>query len=129
MSRKISTPDVMRARADNYAHHFECYTIAKMFDLDTRSKYISLTQFTRPVSINIFGATDRTEDELNVLIDLANRHRLDCWFINSFYLTSEGWEAFQEVWKNLPELVHIPCVQVGQLVPIVHTRSRQTYSK
>jgi hypothetical protein len=129
MPRKVPVADVMRARADNYEHHFECYQIAKLYDDMLRQKYIDLCRYVAPVGINIFGATDRKKDEWDLVIDLANRYHLDCWFINIYYLSAVGWESFQVAWKELPELVHIPCVQVEPLVPVIHTRRLQTYTR
>lgn len=129
MPRPVPAFDVQRARADNYAHHFECREYAKNMDAALRAKYIDLAKCVRPAHINIFGATDRTKEEWDHLVRLANQHEIDCWFVNPFYLTDIGWDAFQEEWKNLPELVHIPCVQVEPLVPVIHTRERIQYAK
>lgn len=129
MPRPVPAFNVQLARQDNYVHHFECREFVKAMDSALRQKYISLSSSVRPAHINIFGATDRRKEDWDMLVHLANEHGLDCWFINPFYLTDAGWEAFQEEWRNLPELVHIPCVQVEPLVPIVHTRKRVEYSK
>jgi len=129
MPRPVPAFDVQKARADNYAHHFECREYCKNMDSALRQKYLDLVRCVNPAHINIFGATDRKKEDWDTIIDLANQYDVDCWFINPFYLTDIGWEAFQEEWKNLPELVHIPCVQVEPLVPIVHTRERIQYTK
>lgn len=125
MPRSVPAADIERARLANYSAHFECYTIAKTrFDQRTLELYQTLCQYVSPIRINIFGATERTDAELSALIDLANRYKVEGWFINHFYLTDSGWAEFQEVWNNLPVLVHRPCVQVPKVVPLVHRHSR-----
>jgi hypothetical protein len=34
--------------------------------------------------------------------NLGIRYKVEGWFINPYYLTPAGWEAFQEEWKALP---------------------------
>lgn len=129
MPRSVPIANVHQARLSNYTHHFECRTLAKMFDKESTDLYLTLCQYVVPAGINLFGATDRKKEDWDMLIELANRYKVDCWFINPYYLSDIGWDAFQEDWKNLPELVHIPCVQVAPLVPLIHTRERIQYAR
>lgn len=126
---KILTIDVHKARGENYAHHFDCRKQASIFDKETLSIYQEVARCVRPAGLNLFGAIDRSKEDWYRVIDMANSYKLDAWFINPFYLSDPGWTAFQEEWKRLPELIHIPFIQTDPSIPTVQTRENTSYTK
>lgn len=103
----MSQESIMRQRADNYAHHFECRQAVKAFPADFRETIIHAAGHLPAPQLSLFGSTVRTNDEEMAIIVLANRIGLhDPFLLNPWYVTEQGWEAFQRAWDNLPEPVN-----------------------
>ena len=102
----MSQENIMRQRADNYAHHFECRQTVKAFPADFRDTIIHAAGHLRAPELSLVGSTVRTDDDDMAIIILANRIGLnDPFLLNPWYTSEQGWASFQEAWNNLPEPV------------------------
>jgi hypothetical protein len=109
MSRKLTQASLQRIftqRADNYAHHFECWTEVKTMSGEFRDLIAHAASHLRMPFLTIFGSTFYTRDDHLVLIVLAKQIGMeDPFLINPWYTSEAGWQAFQDAWKNMPDPV------------------------
>lgn len=129
MPRRLSPASmrrIMTQRANNYAHHFECRETVKAMATEKRETIMHAAGHLRAPELNLFGATDRSRDEAQALLYLANRVGIsDPWLLNPWYVSDAGWQAFQDAWDNLPEpvdFVHTPLCTNPEVVPFVHSQ-------
>ena len=111
MPRKQKEPTIYRQRRDNYVTHFELRQTFKILPLEMQLLYQKWSATLPKPALDVWGAGGYTMDEMNHLIMLANAKNLpDCWMLVPWYASDEGWNDFQNQWKDLPDLIHMPPV-------------------
>lgn len=119
---KITALEVQKSRADWYAFHFENRARIRTMAKEEVYTYQRVAQFIPEPEMTVFGGLKADYPERSVY-ELSNQWHLDVNLVNPWYLTDEGWEKFQRLWKNLPEPVDIyqtksdpDGVQIGEIV-------------
>ena len=102
---KLTNKYVQKCRANNYAHHFECRKFMKMYPQDVINHYKLVCEtYIQPPLLNAFGADSYDDLTWKEFIRIANSEKLQASLLISWYITDEGWAAFQKQWFELPEV-------------------------
>jgi len=124
MSRKpinITSKQIQTARGDWYTYHFANRQLFKALPEAVQHAYQTLNATLTPPSMTIFGGVVHDWPP-RATFEAAAKHGMKIELMNVWYLSDEGWKAFQELWQALPEpvgeLYTAPCVQERELYPL-----------
>jgi len=107
MARKVTSSKIYHERRDNYVFHFEQRSIFKAFALELQLLYRKWSATLPVPRLNPWGAGLYTEDEWTQIIKLAIAKNLPhAFYLVSWYQSDEGWNVFQELWQELPDVLH-----------------------
>jgi hypothetical protein len=125
MPRKISSAKIYRERRDNYVFHFEQRAIFKALPLELQLLYQKWRATLPAPRLNPWGAGVYSEDEWTRIIQLAIAKGLpDAFYLVSWYQSDDDWNVFQELWQNLPDVLHFspqePLWMIGYNYEDVH---------
>jgi len=124
MSRKplvITASQIQTSRSHWYAYHFDQHKLFNALPLDDQRTYQAINTSLTPPQMTIFGGLAHDWPPVQTF-QMAARYHLNVELLNCWYLSDEGWQAFQELWTSLPEpvgeLYTEACVQLAELYPL-----------
>lgn len=137
MPRKLKheTIDVNKCRAEWYSEHFDIRQMALHYPLRV-SVCRSVDLLPRP-ALTIYGApafrgrssfhyfSDTFEMEGYYKLSRSLSPYLDVSQLFWWYWSDAGWSAFERLWQELPEVVHMQVCTTGK---VVHIRTQESYS-
>lgn len=115
---KNVTVDVNKERAANYAEHFSYRQYAKAHPdyaaLGYKTK-VACDAIRGTLGLSIYGGptinglpdAGQPFEIRQEMFDLARLTSIPHWKLYWWYWSDEGWEQFQMLWQNLPEVVHM----------------------
>jgi hypothetical protein len=108
MTRKAQLPNFQIARRDNYTAHFANRNYVKACPVELQMTYLTASQVIhKQPKLNDYGADSYTDEDWQMIINLANNRGLQAFYINPWYTSEEGWQDFQCQWQALPEEIEI----------------------
>lgn len=119
MPRKYQPKDIHKQRAENYAFLFSERQRFLALPEETRALLVSLSRHFNIPSLNVMGNFEG--DVLDAAFKVGRANGVDfslCNLLIPIY-TDGGWEAFQELWKALPEPIEFVHMAVENW-PVVH---------
>lgn len=114
---KATAKKVQLSRRDWYTFHFDNHEKVKNLPSEILHKYQYVASMIESPTMTIFGGLPGDYPKREAF-ELCGKHELDANLLNSWYLSEDGWNAFQDLWSQLPEPVDLyttPCVQIGEL--------------
>lgn len=119
MPRKYKPMDIFKQRAANYAWLFAERQRFLALPEETRALLISLSRYFNIPALNVMGNFEESMRDAVYKMGVANGIDISlCEFLVPIY-TDGGWEAFQELWKALPEPIEFVHMAVENW-PVVH---------
>ena len=123
---KITIEDIQIARGGWYQFHYEKRQKYLALPINTQHIYEHAAMRISPPRLTIYGGLPGdypSREELEILGTIQGMADFD--LANPWYVSQAGWEAFQQLWTNMPEPVNLytaPGVQIGAVVHIVHNQ-------
>lgn len=128
MARKpafdLTAEKINQRRGENWEEHYEFRRFALTHP---RREEIGRAVATLPrPSLGVTGgavvcgkawAACSTHDAAQFL-EIGKLYGVSYWMLLWWYWTTEGWQEFNDLWANLPEVVHIPLCTTGEVVHI-----------
>lgn len=108
--------DVNQVRADNYQSHFQKRRFVQALDEGFRVQAWKSIEYLPRTDLNIFGVDNYQPDDWDEILKVSVRLHLEPCYCIWWWWSDTGWAAFQELWQNLPEVVHIPLCTTDQVV-------------
>jgi len=118
---KITAKEIQRSRRDWYAFHYEKRAKFKALGEHDQHVYMEAAMRVSPPTMTIFGGFKEnwpTSEESRMLGQIQGL--IDFDLACPWYVSDYGWNAFQELWKQLPEPVDLSTDGVWTKTPVVH---------
>ncbi len=118
MPRKVTSNEVdyQQVRADNYAYHYQCRQYALALGAKKMTLVANAVETLPRPQLNVYGNfCDFSVDEWRQVYRVAGGLGMEAAALLWWYWSDAGWQDFQSQWAELPEVVHMPCVQPAQL--------------
>lgn len=108
--------DLNRIRADNYRSHLQKRRFVLALEPGFFAQAVKSIELLPRTDLNIFGVDNYQPHEWTQIFKVSIALGLEPAYCNWWWWSDAGWQAFQKLWSELPEVVHIPLCTTNGVV-------------